>query len=182
MFLLAMGTSVAMAQTSGVHFTHGGEPTCTITFSSTTSAFATCDAEVAGLGQELVNIVATLSGTAVYQCQNKGGNLAPGQNQVLVGPAVGNAQVTPNNGTNGRTPLEATTPSLTPPTTVSGQAAGCPNGNWTGINPTLTASGITFTASQGTQTIFSCTRSLALTTTSTITFNVDTECTGVATE
>jgi hypothetical protein len=135
---------------------------------------------VAGLGQELVDILVILSGKAVYECVNKGGNLAPGQNQVLVGPAVGSAQVAPDDDTNGRTPLDASTPSLTAPTTVSGQAAGCPNGNWQGINPTLTVSSITFSAAQGNTTIFSCTRSGDLT--GTITFNVDTECTGVAAE
>lgn|GEM_PF-1167012 len=179
-FLLVMGGSLA-AQTQGVHFTQNGDPSCTITLSSATSASATCDAEVAGLGQELVNITVTMPGTAVYQCVNKGGNLAPGQNQVLVGPAVGSATANPSEDENGRTLLEASTNALTAPTTVSGQAAGCPNGNWKGINPTLTISSITFTATQGTQTIFSCTRSSPPTGTP-FTFNVDTECMGVAAE
>lgn len=30
----------------------------------------------------------SVSGFAVYQCQNQGGNVAPGQNKVLVGPAT----------------------------------------------------------------------------------------------
>jgi hypothetical protein len=29
-----------------------------------------------------------VSGFAVYQCQNQGGNTAPGQNKVLVGPVT----------------------------------------------------------------------------------------------
>ena len=45
-------------------------------------------ATLAGLGNEDVRVIQTVSGSAVYQCQNKGGNTAPGQNKVLVGPVT----------------------------------------------------------------------------------------------
>jgi hypothetical protein len=43
---------------------------------------------LAGLGMETLVINVTVSGSAVYQCQNQGGNTAPGQNRVLVGPVT----------------------------------------------------------------------------------------------
>ena len=43
--------------------------------------------ELAGLGNEDLNIHLSVSGFALYQCQNAGGNTAPGQNKVLAGPA-----------------------------------------------------------------------------------------------
>jgi hypothetical protein len=48
---------------------------------------------------------------------------------------------------------------LSAPTTVSGQQAGCPGNNWTGVNPSLTLTNITMTISQGGQTLFTCTAS-----------------------
>lgn len=35
----------------------------------------------------------SVSGTALYQCQNGGGNIAPGQNRVLVGPATSDTAI-----------------------------------------------------------------------------------------
>src|SRR5215207_7393530 len=69
--------------TSGVHFTQGGEPTCTIVGTT-----VTCDAELVGLGQGDILTSTTVSGGAVYTCENKGGNQAPGQNVVLEGPTT----------------------------------------------------------------------------------------------
>src|SRR6266511_4208204 len=48
---------------------------------------------------------------------------------------------------------------LTAPETVSGAAAGCPNPNWTGVNPALTETNITMTISQGGNLLFTCTAS-----------------------
>ena len=39
---------------------------------------------------------------------------------------------------NGRATLDVTAAAPVPADTVSGKAAGCPNGNWTGVNPVLT--------------------------------------------
>jgi hypothetical protein len=54
----------------------------------------------------------------------------------------------------------ATNPAvLSAPSTVSGAQAGCPNSNWTGINPTLTLTNITLDISQGGTLLFECTAS-----------------------
>src|SRR3982751_4956612 len=70
------------------HFKHGGEPVCTITGGGTNSTSTTCTGSLTGLGGGDVTINTTVSGSAVYQCQNNGGQIAPGQNRVLVGPAT----------------------------------------------------------------------------------------------
>jgi hypothetical protein len=163
-FLLAMGTSVAVAQ--GVHFTHGGEPACTITISTPTTgprADADCDAELAGLGGGDIDLKLTLKGTAVYQCQNSGGNIAPGQNTVLIGPAVSDAVVLAGAVKNGRAELEDSTTGtggvpLTAPPTATAQQAGCPNNNWTGVNPKLSVTFIEFSAVQNGVNLFDCTK------------------------
>jgi hypothetical protein len=46
--------------------------------------------------------------------------------------------------------------SFTPQSTVSGRVAGCPNGNWQGVNPVSSGiTGATLTITQGNKTIFS---------------------------
>src|SRR6266508_3052350 len=76
---LALAVPVALA--ASPHFKKGGEPVCT--FSGTTSIPVTCTGTLAGLGNEDLNLHLSVSGSALYQCQNGGGNLAPGQNKVL---------------------------------------------------------------------------------------------------
>src|SRR6266702_4925896 len=120
------------------HFKHGGSPTCTIT-SSTASASTTCTASLAGLGNGDVVLSLTVSGSAVYQCQNGGGNTAPGQNKVLIGPATSTTSFPASAIKNGNLTFTTNPAVLTAPTTVSGAVAGCPNPNWTGVNPVLTA-------------------------------------------
>jgi hypothetical protein len=48
---------------------------------------------------------------------------------------------------------------LSAPTTVTGGEAGCPNPNWTGVNPTLTVTSVTLDISQGGELLFHCTAS-----------------------
>ncbi len=81
----------APAFAAGAHFTHGGVPTCTITpivTATDTAQSVTCSGELAGLGNVDLVLDLSASGFALYQCQNGGGNIAPGQNRVLVGPAL----------------------------------------------------------------------------------------------
>ena len=139
--------------TSGVHFTQGGTPVCTLNADTT----ADCTAELAGLGEGDIVITTSVGGSAVYQCQNKGGNLAPGQNKVLVGPEVNSVVVPGDEIENGRATITGFTedPLVAPPT-VSGRAAGCPNGNWTGVNPRLSITSVTFRATQGGVLLFNC--------------------------
>ncbi len=143
---------------SSAHFKHGGSPTCTIT-SSTASASTTCTASLAGLGNGDVVLSLTVSGSAVYQCQNGGGNTAPGQNKVLVGPVTEPTVIPGSEVKNGNLTFVTNPAVLTAPTTVTGAQAGCPNANWTGVNPVLTLTDISLDISQGGALLFHCTAS-----------------------
>ncbi len=158
--VLALGLVLVGAQTSlaaSPHFKHGGEPTCTINFTSPSSASVTCTATLAGLGNDDLLVTTSTSGTAVYQCQNNGGNIAPGQNKVLVGPATSTTSIPADQIKNGNLTFTTNPAVLTAPTTVSAAVAGCPNNNWTGVNPVLTVTDISLTIEQPPGTvIFSC--------------------------
>jgi len=143
------------------HFKKGGSPTCTI--SGTNPLSVACTGTLAGLGGQDLEIDVTLSGSAVYQCQNGGGNTAAGQNKVLVGPTTTPTIVSGSAIKNGNLTFTANG-TLTAPATVSGSAAGCPNPNWTGVNPVLTLTSIVLDIYQpppppSTNRIFHCTAS-----------------------
>ena len=146
---------------AGAHFTHGGVPTCTITpivTATDTSQSVTCSGELAGLGNVDLVLDLSASGFALYQCQNGGGNIAPGQNRVLVGPALSKTTIPASAIKNGRTPFTTNPAVLSAPLTVSGTTAGCPNPNWSGVNPVVTLTSITLLISQ-TDLLFTCTKS-----------------------
>jgi hypothetical protein len=156
--LVALGAATASTATAASpHFKKGGEPVCTI--SGTTSKSTTCTASLSGLGGGDLTINTTVSGFAVYQCQNGGGNVAPGQNRVLVGPVTAPTIIPSGSIKNGNVTFTTNPAVLTAPTTVTGQQAGCPNPNWTGVNPVLTVTNITLTIAQGGVTLFTCTAS-----------------------
>jgi hypothetical protein len=152
----ALAVSAALA--ASPHFKRGGEPVCT--FSGTTSIPVTCTGTLAGLGNQDLNLHLSVSGSALYQCQNGGGNLALGQNRVLVGPATSDTAIPASAIKNGNLTFTTNPATLTAAPTVSGATAGCPNSNWTGVNPTVTLTSITLVIEQpvGT-TIFTCTAS-----------------------
>jgi hypothetical protein len=158
LFALSMSATAAFA--ASAHFKHGGEPVCTITGSSTSKS-TTCTASLSGLGNGDLTLTTTVSGFAVYQCSNNGGNIAPGQNRVLVGPVTAPTTIPGNQIKNGNVTFTTNPAVLTAPTTVSGAEAGCPNPNWTGVNPTLTVTSIKLTIAQGGVTLFTCTASNA---------------------
>jgi hypothetical protein len=154
---LALSASVAVA--ASPHFKKGGEPTCTVTSTSAPSATTSCSASLAGLGNTDVKVTLTTEGTAVYQCQNGGGQTAAGQNKVLVGPAVTPVTFPASQIKNGNLTFSIQN-TLTSPATVTGAEAGCPNPNWTGVNPVLTVTKITLVIEQPPGTvIFSCSAS-----------------------
>jgi hypothetical protein len=153
--VLVMSAIPAIA--ASPHFKNGGTPVCTVTSGGTTAS-ASCTGSLAGLGNGDVTINTTLQGFAVYQCQNQGGNTAPGQNKVLEGPTTTPTTIPAGDIKNGNLTYTAGG-SLTAANTVSGAAAGCPNGNWTGVNPTLTVTSISETISQGGVTLFTCSAS-----------------------
>src|SRR5215217_907694 len=150
----AASTSVAAA---APHFTHGGEPVCTIVITGG-EADVTCPTELAGLGEGDLLVETTVAGFAVYTCENQGGNTAPGQNRVLEGPTTTPVTIPGGSIKNGRATVPGTS-TLTAAPTVSGAAAGCPNNNWTGVNPEVTITSVTFSATQGGVLLFTSTAS-----------------------
>src|SRR5206468_5535547 len=126
------GALSAAALAASPHFKHGGEPVCTISGTGTNSTSTTCTASLSGLGGGDLVVNTTVSGSAVYQCQNNGGNIAPGQNRVLVGPSTTPTTIPSGSIKNGNVTFTTNPASLTAPSTVSGQQAGCPGNNWTG--------------------------------------------------
>jgi hypothetical protein len=149
-FTTMAGTAQAAPKTtptSGVHFTQSGDPVCTLNADGT----VTCTAELAGLGGGDIITTATLQALATYTCRNKGGNEAPGQNKVA-GPTVGANEPTvipADQIKNGRAVLTDSAGPAIPAAEVSGTAAGCPNGNWRGVNPQIVSYNVTFSATQG---------------------------------
>jgi hypothetical protein len=139
--VLAVGMTASAALASSPHFKKGGEPVCT--FSGTTSIPVTCTGTLSGLGMETLVTHLSVNGFALYQCQNGGGQTAAGQNKVLEGPATSNTAFPANEIKNGNLSFSAGPATLTAAPTVSGAVAGCPNPNWTGVNPVLTITDIT---------------------------------------
>ena len=157
--IAAVALAATAAFASSPHFKHGGEPVCTISGSSTSKS-TTCTASLAGLGNADVVVRTSVNGFAVYQCQNQGSNTAPGQNKVLVGPATSTTSIPASQIKNGNLTFTTNPAVLTAAATVSGAAAGCPNSNWTGVNPVLTVTDITLAIEQPPGTvIFTCTAS-----------------------
>jgi len=150
--------TVPTAFASSPHFKKGGEPSCT--FSGTTSIPVACTGTLAGLGNEDLNIHLAVSGFALYECQNGGGNTAAGQNKVLEGPATSDTAIPASAIKNGNLTFTTNPATLTAAPTVDAATAGCPNPNWTGVNPKLTLTNITLDIFQPvTVQIFHCTAS-----------------------
>ena len=132
----------AVAIAASPHFKRGGSPVCTISGSGSNSTSTTCTASLSGLGSGDLDINTTVSGSAVYQCQNPGGNIAPGQNRVLVGPVTEPTTIPGSAIKNGNATLPGFNFSFSLSTPTPEQA-GCPNDqNWT-----VTFGSATWTAS-----------------------------------
>jgi len=155
---LTLGLVANAAMAASPHFKRNGSPTCTVSTSGSTSS-TVCKASLAGLGNGTLVINVTVGGEAVYQCQNNGGQTAPGQNRVLVGPVTAPTTIPADQIKNGNVSFTTNAAVLTAPTTVTGAEAGCPNPNWTGVNPILTTTSITMTISQGGVLLFTCSAS-----------------------
>ena len=160
LFTLFVATAfiAPMATAASPHFKKNGDPTCTVTLSGSSSS-TTCGATLAGLGNEDMRIVTTVSGFALYQCQNGGGNLSPGQNKVLEGPVSEPTDIPSSAIKNGNLTFTTNPVVLTAADTVTGAEAGCPNPNWTGVNPTLSVTNVQLDISQGGVLLFTCTAS-----------------------
>jgi hypothetical protein len=88
--------------------------------------------DLAGLGNTNVTVQLVAYANVTVQCQNRGGNTAPGRNPVAVSTSV-TTSTTPDS--NGRASIsliaqDPLTVSPLPPS-PSPKTAGCPNGNWT---------------------------------------------------
>lgn len=109
-----------------------------------------------GFGNQPAVASIVLAGNAAYTCQNGGGNVAPGANPV---PALtqGSTPVQLSADHNGRgTFALGPIGPLAPSPTVSGKTAGCPNNNWTGLNPVVCGPATaTLTITQKGTTIYS---------------------------
>jgi hypothetical protein len=134
--LFVFATGLSAAQAASPHFKKGGSPVCTISQSGSTSS-TTCRAVLAGLGGEDLLATVSVEGFAVYTCQNKGGQQAPGQNKVLEGPATTATPIDSDAIKNGNLTLVTDPTVLTASPTATASEAGCPNNNWTGVNPQL---------------------------------------------
>jgi hypothetical protein len=139
--VFAIGATASVALGASPHFKKGGTPKCTISGSGD-SRTTTCTGSITGLGGGDVTITTIISGSAVYQCQNNGGNIAPGQNKVLVGPSTEPTTIPSGEIKNGNLTFTTDPNTLSADDTVSGSTAGCPGNNWTGVNPTLTITSI----------------------------------------
>lgn len=84
-----------------------------------------------GLGNTDVTVVLDASGIPAVTCINNGGNAVPGQSSPKIS-ASGKQDLLGSDGRtkNGRTAFFTETDD---PETISWDAAGCPNANWTGI-------------------------------------------------
>ena len=155
---LTLGLVASTATAPSHHFKRNWSPTCNVRTSGSYSS-TTYSASLSGLGGGDLVIEVTVGGGAVYQCQNGGGQTAPGQNRVLVGPVTEPTTIPDGAIKNGNVSFTTDPAVLTAPTTVTGAQAGCPKPMCTGDNPVLTTTSITMTIAQGGVTLFTCSAS-----------------------
>jgi hypothetical protein len=152
-FALALTATAAFADTTpNFH----NSPTCTVSGSGT-SKTATCTGTLYGVGNRQLQADTIVSGFATYTCVNKGGNTAPGQNQVTAGPSQSVPVGVSSQDKNGAATFTTNANTLTAPATISGNLAGCPNGNWTGVTPQVTITSIELRIYQGNTSFYDCT-------------------------
>jgi hypothetical protein len=121
-----------------------------------TPGSATASGNLSGLGNTPATATLQITTTYLYTCQNKGGNVAPGQTGITVSGPPASQQLSTTK--NGRADLNVTATAGAPPTTISGTAAGCPNGNWSGIDPVATGPATAhLLITQGGMTLYSAT-------------------------
>jgi hypothetical protein len=121
-----------------------------VTFNGTTSVTVTGDGS--GFGNQPAVATLTVHALVTYTCQNRGGAQAPGQNPVAA--TSSGSQDLGNGDHNGRGIINLTV-SFSPAATVPGKSIGCPNGNWTGVDPVSSGiTGATLVITQGNKTVF----------------------------
>ena len=144
---LAITATAAMA---AAHFKRGGEPTCRDTGNE-----LVCRGSLAGLGNQDLVIDVSSDAVATFECRNRGGQAAPGQNKIPF-TATGSQTIQGSAIKNGNATFSVTSPSSPPSPTA--EEAGCPNGNWRAVAVSdIQFSNVDLTISQGGQTLFNCT-------------------------
>jgi hypothetical protein len=145
--LAVLMVALAVTAVSAAVTWHSGP---TVTFNGDTSATASGDGS--GFGNQPAIATLTVQATVTYTCVNKGGNAAPGRNPV---PETSSGSADLGNADhNGRGTFNFTV-TFTPQETVSGKVAGCPNGNWLGVDPVSSGiTGATLTITQAGKTIY----------------------------
>jgi hypothetical protein len=118
--MMALGfPSVAFAQSG--HFVTGGANAPVCMDNGTT---VTCTGKVAGLGGTTFEITIEAAGLATVECENPGGNVAPGQDTEVTVAGTTDPQPTPRNGQFAFS-ITSDDPEPLPATPT------CPNERWT---------------------------------------------------
>jgi hypothetical protein len=111
---------VGGALAANPQFKHGGNPTLTDNGST-----LTLNASMTGLGNGNLDVDIDWTGTTINNtCTSPGGNNAPGQNPATPVSGSASASIAPEKNGNVKITLTTVAPTITP------QAAGCPNKNW----------------------------------------------------
>ncbi len=150
--LAALGTALFVAPTAtaqGEHFTKRGVPVCT-----DIGTQLRCTGELAGLGNEDLEIVLSADALVQANCVNPGGNESPGQNKVLRQVSAPPLVIPGSAIKNGRARFTVTTNPVQAPTA---REAGCPNPNWSTRVVAVTFSNVVLRISQGGELLFTCT-------------------------
>jgi hypothetical protein len=149
--LVAGGVFAAVA-VAAPHFKKGGTPTC-----ADEGDLLRCRGTLAGLGNENLVIDLQAHGEASFECENPGGNRAPGQNKIPF-TAEGSQTIQGSAIKNGNATFNVAAPEDPPPTPTA-EDAGCPNDNWKAVRVSDVAfSDINLTITQGGTLLFTCTR------------------------
>jgi hypothetical protein len=99
-------------------------------------------AEASGQGNTRMVASITINASVDYTCRNRGGQEVAAQSPVNLSQTVSDDIRSDHNG---RSFVDLTA-TLVVAATVAGKEVGCPNGNWTGVNPVI-RSGVTATSS-----------------------------------